>query len=30
VRLFRLAGNAQQPRSFEMADPRGLVWLREG
>lgn len=29
VRLFRLAGKAQVPRSFEMADARGLVWPRE-
>lgn len=26
VRVFRLAGHAQAPRTFEMADPGKLVW----
>ena len=29
VRTFRLAGHADEPRPFEMADPRQLPWLRE-
>ncbi|HEY5821111.1 MAG TPA: hypothetical protein VIT20_03990 [Propionibacteriaceae bacterium] len=30
VRVFRLAGRAGPPRTFEMADPRELGWPRGG
>jgi len=30
VRTFRLAGHAQEPQPFEMADGRQLLWPRDG
>ena len=30
VRTFRLAGHAEEPQPFEMADGRQLLWPRDG